>query len=126
MNRHDSMLFTPARIGPLTIANRWVRSGTADLSLWHHKRFTHEDVALYRELARSGIGLIVVCGPEVLTPEACAGDRLMTDTYSYEDIRAGGIGPLLAAMREEDPDVTIIAQLECNALISGGRPDLLQ
>lgn len=122
MNRHDHTLFTSARIGPLMIPNRWVRSGTADLSLWHHGRFTEEDVALYRVLARSGIGLIVVCGPEVLTPEACAAGRLTSESYSYDKIRVEGVAPLLAAMREASPDCAVIAQLECNALISGDTP----
>ena len=122
MNRSDYQVFTPARIRGLAIANRWFRSGTADLSLWRERRFTEEDVDLYRRLAESRIGAIVVCGPEVLTPEAFEADRLTAHSYSYEAIRVEGVAELLAAMRDANPDVKIIAQLECNVLVGGDRP----
>ena len=122
MNRRDYEVYSAGRIGPLTTANRWIRSGTADVSLWRERRFTEEDIDHYRTLAASGLGAIVVCGPEVLTPEVCEADRLTIGSYNYDDIRLGGIGPLLGAMREASHEVVIIAQLECNALISGDRP----
>ena len=77
MSREDYALFTPARIGPLTLPNRVVRSATADLGPWRLGRYSEQDLGLYRELASSGIGTIIVGGSEVLPQKACEKESLL-------------------------------------------------
>ena len=122
MDRRDFAMYTSAFIGSLEIHNRFVRSATADLGPWKLGRYSEEDFALYRELARSGIGLIIVGGSEVLPAAACEMGTLSDWTYSHEVVRVEGTTELLETMRAESPDCRIVAQLECNALISGERP----
>ena len=121
MSREQSILFTPARIGSLVVPNRFVRSGTAEIAAARLGEFTEEDIASYRRLARSGIGLLVVGGPSVLPLAACE-SSIDTWDYCYDDVSLAGTGRLLEAIRQEAPDCQIIAQLECNALIAGEHP----
>ena len=121
MNRDHSMLFSPARIGSLVVPNRFVRSGTAEIAAALLGEFTEEDIASYRRLARSGIGLLIVGGPAVLPLAACESSIDAWD-YCYDSGSIAGTQRLLGAIREEAPDCKILAQLECNALIAGDRP----
>jgi 2,4-dienoyl-CoA reductase-like NADH-dependent reductase (Old Yellow Enzyme family) len=122
VDRRNYRVFSPGAIGPLTIPNRWVRSATADLGPWKLKRFTEEDFALYRELVESGIGLIIVTGSEVLPEEACATGSISDRVASYDAVRVEGTAELLRTVREAAPDCVILAQLECNAILSGDQP----
>jgi hypothetical protein len=53
------MLFTPGRIGTLTLPNRLVRSATAERMADADGRPRPQLSALYEELARGGVGLII-------------------------------------------------------------------
>lgn len=122
MDRSDYMLYTPSQIGPLTVPTRWVRSGTADLAPWKLGRFTEEDVALYAELAGSGIGILVVNGPSLVPEGALHGSPLTAADYSYDRVRIGGTEGLLDAIRCVAPDCVVIAQIGCNELVSAEVP----
>jgi 2,4-dienoyl-CoA reductase-like NADH-dependent reductase (Old Yellow Enzyme family) len=115
-------LFTPFDIGSMRVPNRLVRSATADLAPWKLGRYTEEDVSLYRELAASGIGLIIAGGCEVLPQEACECGSLEDWAFSAERARVDGTDVLLRAIRETSAECKVIAQLECNAIISCQRP----
>ena len=52
-------LFEPYRIGSLELRNRWVRSATWDATADSSGAVTDTSVALYRELAKGKIGLLV-------------------------------------------------------------------
>ena len=52
-------LFQPYRIGNLELANRFVRSATWDAMADSYGKVTDSSVALYRELGRGGVGLIM-------------------------------------------------------------------
>jgi 2,4-dienoyl-CoA reductase-like NADH-dependent reductase (Old Yellow Enzyme family) len=52
-------LFEPYRIGKLELRNRWVRSATWDATADSTGAATDNSFALYRELGKGGIGLIV-------------------------------------------------------------------
>ncbi|MBC7224828.1 MAG: NADH:flavin oxidoreductase [Anaerolineae bacterium] len=54
-----SLLFTPARIGTLTLSNRLVRSATAERLGLPDGRSHPRLEQMYRELARGGVGLLV-------------------------------------------------------------------
>ncbi|MCL6580312.1 MAG: NADH:flavin oxidoreductase [Firmicutes bacterium] len=80
----DSILWTPLKIGTLTVPNRLVRSATAEAMADGEGRVTEEHVRLYSRLARGGVGLIVTGGayvsPEGRGYRGCLGadsDRLV-------------------------------------------------
>ena len=54
--------FEPCKIGTLEVKNRFVRSATRDAMADPSGAVTNASVALYRNLARGGIGLIIT-GP---------------------------------------------------------------
>jgi len=122
MDRTAYRLYSPARIGALTVPTRWVRSATADLAPWKLGRFTEEDVELYRAAASSGVGLLIVNGPDIAPPSLESGAPLTSVEYSYDDVRVGGTAELLAAIREAAPDCVVMAQIGCNELVSSEIP----
>ncbi len=52
-------LFTPIKIGTLELKNRLVRSATWDATADNQGAVTDQSVAIFRELGRGGIGLII-------------------------------------------------------------------
>src|SRR4030043_165626 len=54
-----SILFTPVKIGHLTIPNRFVRSATHDYMADDEGNVTDANVELYRHLAEGEVGLII-------------------------------------------------------------------
>jgi len=52
-------LFEPFRIGKLEVSNRFVRSATWDATADESGAVTDASIAIYRELGRGGVGLIV-------------------------------------------------------------------
>lgn len=122
MSRNDFAVFSPSKIGSLRVPNRFVRSATADIAFGRLGGFTDEDVALYRRLAAGGVGLVIVNGPPILPERVCMMNSLMEWTYCYGDIRVNNTGSVLSAIRDTAPDCQIVAQLECNAIVSGDLP----
>ena len=59
MRRDHYLIFSPARIGGLTLSNRLVRSATWDPSILQERRMTDEVVSVYRRVAEGGVGLII-------------------------------------------------------------------
>ena len=77
-----SKLFTPAKIGTLDLPNRLIRSATAECLADAEGRPQPELRALYRELARGGVGLIIA-GHMYVHPSGRASPE-MTGIYSDE------------------------------------------
>ena len=75
-------LFTPGRIGTLTLPNRLVRSATAERMADADGRPRPQLGALYEELARGGVGLIIT-GHMVVHPSGKAYPE-MTGIYADE------------------------------------------
>lgn len=63
-----SKLFTPTRIGSLTLKNRFVRSATWENMATEDGHMTDKLYGIYRELAEGGVGLIVT-GYANIVPE---------------------------------------------------------
>ncbi len=57
--RENSIVFTPARIGPLEVKNRLVRSATHENAATSGGEVSEFLVELYRTLAKGGVGLII-------------------------------------------------------------------
>ena len=71
-----SVLFTPVKIGPLTIPNRFVRSATHDFMADDEGNVTDANVELYRRLAEGEVGLIIT-GHAHVQPSGKASPRQM-------------------------------------------------
>jgi len=122
MDRADYQVYSPGWIGSLRIPNRWVRSATADLAPWRLGQFTEEDITLYSEVARGGVGMLIVNGPG-LVPSSWRSDAPLTsESYSYEDVKIDGVAELLSAVRDASPDVVVLAQIGCNEIVSADIP----
>jgi 2,4-dienoyl-CoA reductase-like NADH-dependent reductase (Old Yellow Enzyme family) len=76
------MLFTPAKIGNLTLPNRLIRSATAECMADAEGVPRPELADFYRELARGGVGLIIT-GHMYVHPSGNAHEG-MTGVYSDE------------------------------------------
>jgi len=57
--KSNSILFSPIKIGTLTIQNRFVRSATHDFMAENDGSITERQVSLYRNLAEGELGLII-------------------------------------------------------------------
>jgi 2,4-dienoyl-CoA reductase-like NADH-dependent reductase (Old Yellow Enzyme family) len=88
MNANEGLLFTPARIGNLTLPNRLIRSGTAEHMADRNGFPLPSLTDCYRTLAEGGVGLIIT-GHIYVHPSGQAQPQ-MTGIYTDE------IVPLLA------------------------------
>lgn len=95
MSREDSILFSPIRVGSLAVPNRFVRSATAESMALPDGTVTARQAALYRELARGEIGLIIT-GHATVAPEGRAGPR---QTALHDDRFIAGLRAIPAAVR---------------------------
>ena len=75
-----SVLFTPASIGPVTLANRLVRSATLECLCPEPGVVTDRYVRLHENLARGGVGLIVTGNFFVHRLGIVQGNNLLVDT----------------------------------------------
>ena len=70
----ESLLFSPTRIGALTVPNRFVRSATHDFLAEEDGSVSDRNVALYARLAEGEVGLIIT-GHAYVSPEGKASPR---------------------------------------------------
>ena len=89
-----SILFTPIRIGPLTVPNRFVRSATHDYMADDEGNVTDAGVALFSRLAEGEVGLIIT-GHANVQPSGKASPRQMG---AYDDRFVGGLARIAAAV----------------------------
>jgi 2,4-dienoyl-CoA reductase-like NADH-dependent reductase (Old Yellow Enzyme family) len=92
-----SLLFTPGRIGGLELPNRLVRSATAEFLADADGRPLPKLQALYRELARGGVGLITT-GHMYIDPSGKAHEHMMG---VYSDELTPGLAELADAVHAE-------------------------
>ncbi len=95
MTRDDSILFTPVRVGSLDLANRFVRSATAESMAHDDGTVTERQAALYRALAEGEVGLII-SGHAYVAPAGKAGPR---QTAVYDDRFVRSLKAIPAAVR---------------------------
>jgi 2,4-dienoyl-CoA reductase-like NADH-dependent reductase (Old Yellow Enzyme family) len=120
-DRSGSILFTPIKLGPLTIPNRFVRSATHEFMAGEDGAVTPRLAALYRELAEGEIGLLITGHFNVLA-EGKASPR---QTGIFDDRFVSGLGTLPRAVH--DFPTRIFAQLahagrQTKTKLIGGTP----
>jgi len=89
-----SILFTPVKIGPLTVPNRFVRSATHDYMADDAGNVTDANVELFRRLAEGEIGLIIT-GHAYVQPSGKASPRQMA---VFDDRFIGGLARIPEAV----------------------------
>jgi 2,4-dienoyl-CoA reductase-like NADH-dependent reductase (Old Yellow Enzyme family) len=103
MTEH-SLLFTPTKIGSLELKNRLVRSATAEVMATEPMgRATPAMAAMYRELTRGGVGLLIT-GHAYVAPEGKA-HREMLGVYCDQLIP--GLQMLTDAVHAEGGQVAL-------------------
>jgi 2,4-dienoyl-CoA reductase-like NADH-dependent reductase (Old Yellow Enzyme family) len=99
-------IFSKGRIGSLDVANRLVRSATAE-NAWRETEMTEEGLALYRGLAAGGVGLVVT-GYMGVTRAGRASDTM---TLICDDRFVDGLRKIARAVHETNPECRVVAQL---------------
>jgi 2,4-dienoyl-CoA reductase-like NADH-dependent reductase (Old Yellow Enzyme family) len=89
-----SVLFTPIKIGPVTVPNRFVRSATHDYMADDEGNVTERNVELYRRLAEGEVGLIVTGHANVQT----SGKASPRQTGVFDDRFVEGLARIPAAV----------------------------
>jgi 2,4-dienoyl-CoA reductase-like NADH-dependent reductase (Old Yellow Enzyme family) len=101
-----SRIFSKGRIGTMAVANRLVRSATAE-NAWRDTEMTEEGLGLYRGLAAGGVGLVIT-GYMGVTREGRASDTM---TLISEDRFVGGLRKVAQVAHETRTDCKVVAQL---------------
>ncbi|MGA2361142.1 MAG: NADH:flavin oxidoreductase [Candidatus Aminicenantales bacterium] len=92
--KNVSVLFTPIRIGPATIPNRFVRSATQDFMATNEGEVTDRQVDLFARLAEGEVGLII-SGHAFVEPRGKASPRQLA---VYDDRFIEGLRRIAAAV----------------------------
>ena len=93
-------VFSPGRIGPLTLRNRIIKSATYE-GLAHRSRVTHDLVEFHRAYAAGGVGMTTVAYCAV-APEG----RTAPDQIQWTDEAMPGLRTLTAAVHGEGAAVS--------------------
>ena len=107
MRRDDYKIFSPGRIGKLTLSNRLVRSATWDPCILGTRQMSDVVLAVYRNVARGGVGMIITGDLPSMSTAMVAGEA----PYAYEEVRIAGLSRLVETVRDAAPDCRLIAQL---------------
>ena len=91
-----SILFTPIRIGRVTVPNRFVRSATHDFLADEDGKVTDSQVALFRDLAEGEVGLIIT-GHAYVNPTGKASPRQIA---VYDDRFIEGLARIPGAVHQ--------------------------
>ncbi len=98
-----SLLFTPGTFGTLTLANRLVRSATAERMADDEGRPLPELACLYRDLARGGVGLIIT-GHMYIHPSGKCHPEM---AGIYDDALIPGLAALVEAVHREGGKIAV-------------------
>lgn len=107
MDRRAYRIFSEGKIAGMKIKNRLVRSATYEAAMTGNGRATKSMLALYRELAEGGVGMIIT-GHMAVMPEGKAAAK-QTSIYSDEYIPE--IARIADTVHRYGDGCTIIAQL---------------
>lgn len=105
--RENSIVFTPARMGPLEIKNRLVRSATYENAATRKGEVSDFVVDLYRTLAKGGVGLII-SGIASVQSKALAPHLIIR---ADDDSFISSLEKIPRAVRESEPDCKVLLQL---------------
>ncbi len=114
MNREAYTLFSPARIGSLSLPNRLVRSAAWDPVIIARRAMLDEVLQVYRRLAEGGVGLIITGGLPVYDEDPATGRPLY-----HRHLAIAGIERLAEAVHTAGRGCRVVAQLETGHTAAG-------
>jgi 2,4-dienoyl-CoA reductase-like NADH-dependent reductase (Old Yellow Enzyme family) len=91
-----SALFTPLRIGPVTVPNRFVRSATHDFMAEEDGSITERNISLFTRLAEGEVGLIIT-GHAYVNP---AGKASLRQVGVHDDRMVKGLSRIPQAVHD--------------------------
>ena len=92
-----SILFTPKKLGPVEIQNRFIHSATCECMASENGHVTDELIRRYRKIAKGGVGLIIP-GYLYITPN---GRAVKYQTGIHNDDMIGGLKKLVDVVHDE-------------------------
>lgn len=107
IQRKDSIVFSPGRIGNIELKNRLVRSATFDNAATAEGRVTERMIEIYRTLAKGGVGLIIT-GIVGVYKKAMAPHLILGN---YDDSFIPELEKVSQAVHDSDPECKIMIQL---------------
>ena len=107
IQRKDSIVFSPGRIGNIELKNRLVRSATHDNAATAEGRVSEKIIEIYRTLAKGGVGLIIT-GIVGVYEKAMAPHLILGN---YDDSFIPELKKISQAVHDSDGDCKIMAQL---------------
>jgi 2,4-dienoyl-CoA reductase-like NADH-dependent reductase (Old Yellow Enzyme family) len=114
MRRDHYKIFSPGKIGSLSLKNRLVRSATWDPSVLQKRRMSEAVLELYGQVAAGGVGLVITGDFSAVPAGRLEEAHPDTIPCSYEDVRIEGFGRLVEAVRSAAPDCHIVAQVSAD------------
>ena len=114
MTRDHYKLFSKARIGPLALPNRLVRSATWDPSILGPRRMSEEVLAVYRRVAEGGTGLIITGDVSVVAPGLLDESEPDVTADTFQQVKIVGYDRLVEVVRRAAPRARIMAQLSAD------------
>jgi len=118
MDRSSYKIFSTGTIAGMAVPNRLVRSATWDPCILDSRQMTEEVLALYRNLALGGAGLLISGGLPVYR-ERFPEEDSDKPVRLYADLRVNGVEKMAQVVRAANPDCKIVAQLEVGYLDAG-------
>lgn len=106
-NRENSIIFTPAWLGPLQLKNRLVRSATHDNAATSGGEVSEFQVDLYRNLAEGGVGLIITGGATIYPKAPFGRGGIRADNDSF----IPSLEKIPRAVRKVGSDCRVMLQL---------------
>ena len=106
-NRENSIVFTPAWVGPLQIKNRLVRSATHDNAATSGGEVSEFQADLYRNLAEGGVGLIITGAASVYPKASFTHGGIHADNDSF----IPSLEKIPRAVRKVGSDCRVMLQL---------------
>jgi 2,4-dienoyl-CoA reductase-like NADH-dependent reductase (Old Yellow Enzyme family) len=112
--RNHYRLFSEGRIGPLTLANRLIRSATWDPSILKARKMREEVLELYRQLAAGGVGLIITGDFSAIPDGLLDADPPRQEEFTYQEVRIEGYDRLVDMVHAVAPACKIVAQVSAD------------
>ncbi|MEW5872778.1 MAG: NADH:flavin oxidoreductase [Chloroflexota bacterium] len=109
--RNHYKIFSPGKIGRLTLSNRLVRSATWDPSILKDRQMKPEVLELYRRLALGGAGMLITGDFSTLPENIFEVSAAEHGPVSYENVRIENFAQLAQTVHHANPDCKIIAQI---------------
>lgn len=112
--RNHYKIFSPGKIGRISLANRLVRSATWDPAILKDRRMKPEVLELYRRLALGGAGMLITGDFSALPENIFEVSAAERGPVSYENVRIENFAQLAQTVHRANPDCKIIAQISAD------------